>query len=112
MLSKGVRLAAGQRVRLPSGLSPSVLLVGGYCVCLVGLLVSLLVGHCVRPVSILYPLSPVLSPFLVVTVSILLPRFRACTAGVRPFPLAMQHVNSFVSKVISSPFHQTVLNAF
>ena len=52
MLSKGVRLAAGQRVRLPSGLSPSVSLLVGHCVRLVSLLspfvsglVSLLVGH-------------------------------------------------------------------
>ena len=28
------------------------------------------------------------------------PRFRACTAGVRPFPLAMQHFFAFVSHVI------------
>ena len=36
-------------------------------------------------------------------ISLLLsPRFDACTAGVRPFPLAMQHFYSFVSHVISS----------
>ena len=29
------------------------------------------------------------------------PRFGACTAGVRPFPLAMQHFLTFVSQVIS-----------
>ena len=28
-------------------------------------------------------------------------RFGACTAGVRPFPLAMQHIYSFVSHVAS-----------
>ena len=32
---------------------------------------------------------------------LLSPRFGACTAGVRPFPLAMQHFYSFVSQVIS-----------
>ena len=32
---------------------------------------------------------------------LLSPRFGACTAGVRPFPLAMQHFDSFVSHVIS-----------
>ena len=53
MLSKSVRLAAGQRVRLPSGLSP---------------IVSLLFGHCVR---LVFLLSPVLPPFLSVTVSAL-----------------------------------------
>ena len=68
MLSKSVRLAAGQRVRLPSGLSPLVSL----CVRLVSLLfpfvsllVSLLVGHCVRLVTLHFlSLSLVLSPFL------------------------------------------------
>ena len=45
MLSKSLRLAAGQRVRLPSGLSPLVSLLVGHCV-------PLLVGHCVRLVSI------------------------------------------------------------
>ena len=35
-------------------------------------------------------------------ISLLLsPRFGACTAGVRPFPLAMQHFYSFVFQVIS-----------
>ena len=34
-------------------------------------------------------------------ISLLLsPRFGACTAGVPPFPLAMQHFYSFVSHVI------------
>ena len=69
MLSKSVGLAAGQRVRLPSGLSPLafVSLPVGHCVRLVSLLspfvsllvlVSLLVGHCVRVVSLLFPFSP------------------------------------------------------
>ena len=35
---KSVRLAAGQRVRLPPGLSPFVFLVFGHCVRLVSLL--------------------------------------------------------------------------
>ena len=60
MLSKTVRLAAGQRVRLPFGLSLFVSLLFGHCVrlvsllsCLVSGLASLLVGHCVRVVSCL-----------------------------------------------------------
>ena len=73
---KSVRLVAGQRVRLPSGLSPSVSLLVGRCVRLVSLLspfvsllvsglVSLLVGHCVRLVSLLSPFVSLitLSPF-------------------------------------------------
>ena len=66
MLSKSV-LAAGQRVRLPSGLSSFCLglvsLLVGHCARLVSLLfpsffllVSLLVSHCVRLVSLLFPL--------------------------------------------------------
>ena len=71
MLSKGVRLAAGQRlvghcVRLVSLLflfvSLLVFLLVGHCVRLVSLLspsvsglVSLLVGHCVRLVALLFP---------------------------------------------------------
>ena len=60
MLSKSLCLAAGQRVRLPSGLSPFVSLLVGHCV----RLVSLLVGHCVR-------LVPLLSPFVSGLVSLL-----------------------------------------
>ena len=36
-----------------------------------------------------------------VTSLLLSPRFGACTAGVRPFPLAMQHFYSFLSHAIS-----------
>ena len=60
MLSKSVRLAAGERVRLPSGLSPFVSLLvtvaalSPFCL-LVSLFVSLLFGHCVRLVSLLSP---------------------------------------------------------
>ena len=40
--------------------------------------------------------------FVFKVISLLLsPRFGACTAGVRPFPLAMQHFYSFVSHVVS-----------
>ena len=53
-LSKSVRLAAGQRVRLPSGLSPFV---------------SLLVGHCVRLVSLLFPFSPTCSGRMISSLS-------------------------------------------
>ena len=43
-----------------------------------------------------------LNSFVFKVISLLLsPRFGACTAGVRPFPLAMQHFFSFVSQVIS-----------
>ena len=42
-------------------------------------------------------------------ISLLLsPRFGACTAGVRPFPLATQHFFSFVSGVISLLFSNQV----
>ena len=58
MLLKSVRLAAGQRFRLPSGLFPCVFLfvflLVGHCVRLASL-VSLLVGHCLRLVSLLLP---------------------------------------------------------
>ena len=97
MPSKSVRLAAGQRVRLPSGLSPFVSLLVGHCVRLVSLLstfallVSLLVGHCVRLVSLclLLPpfLSPVLSPFLLVTVSTLSPFCLHLSPFLSPFLL-------------------------
>ena len=49
---------------------------------LVGLLVSLLDGHCVRLVSILCPFVSGLVPPFVVTVSVFMSRFGACTAGV------------------------------
>ena len=58
MLSKSVRLAAGQRVRLPSGLSPLVCVLVGHCV-------PLLVGHCVRLVSLLFPFVSLLVSLLV-----------------------------------------------
>ena len=64
MLSKSVRLAAGQRVRLPSGLSPllSFLLV----------IVSALSPFCLP--CLRSPFCPVLSPFLlVIVVSFCLP---------------------------------------
>ena len=64
MLSLSVRLVAGQRVRLPSGLSPLVSLLVGHCV-------PLLVGHCVRLVSLLFPFVFLLVPLLVGHVSIL-----------------------------------------
>ena len=58
MLSKSVRLVAGQRVRLPSGLSPLVSVLVGHCV-------PLLVGHCVRLVSLLFPFVSLLASLLV-----------------------------------------------
>ena len=72
-------------VRIVSLLSPFVSglvsLLGGHCVCLVSLLFPFgsllvsLVGHCVRLVFLLIFLSPVFSPFLLVTVSVLSPLF-------------------------------------
>ena len=42
--------------------------------------------------------------FVFKVISLLLsPSFGACAAGVRPFPLAMQHFYSFVSHVVSVP---------
>ena len=71
---------AGIRVRLPSGLSFLVSLLVGHCVRLVSLysffvsgLVSLLVGHCVRLVSLLSPFVSSLVSFLLGTVSVLSP---------------------------------------
>ena len=84
MLSKGVRLAAGQRVRLPSGLSPSV---------------SLLVGHlcppCLPPVSLcLRPCLPScwsLCPPLLPSVSFCLPSCCAVpTSALQSFPFVSQ----------------------
>ena len=86
MLSLSVRLVAGQRVRLPSGLSPLVSLLVGHCV-------PLLVGHCARLVSIL-SLSPVLSPFLWVIVSVLSPFCFLLSPFLSPFLLIVVSVLS------------------
>ena len=81
MLSKSVRLAAGQRVRLPSGLSPFV---------------SLLVGHCVRLVSLLFP-------FVSLLVSLLVAR---CQLPCNPF-----HLSASSGLLCCSPLHVSQLRA-
>ena len=84
MLSKSVRLAAGQRVGLPSGLSPFLSLCVGHCVRLCIPSVFFCPPSCLAScwslwviVSVLSPfcflLSPFLSPFLLVIVFILSP---------------------------------------
>ena len=79
MLSKSVHLAAGQRVRLPSGLS---------------LFVSLLVGHCVRLVSLLFP-------FVSLLVSLLAAR---CQLPCNPF-----HLFASSGLLCCSPLHVSQL---
>ena len=64
---KSVRLAAGLRVRLPSGLSPFVSLLVGHCVRLVSRFFFLLSPSALSPFCI--PLSPAFSSFF----SLLLP---------------------------------------
>ena len=79
MLSKSVRLAAGQRVRLLSGLSPFV---------------SLLVGHCVRLVSLLFPFVSLLVFLLVAQ----------CQLPCNPF-----HLSASSGLLCCSPLHVSQL---
>ena len=77
MLCKSVHLAAGQRVRLPSG---SLCSWSAFCLPWSPFLlitVPLLVGHCVR----LFPLLFLLSPFLLVLVSALSPFLSPFVSG-------------------------------
>ena len=95
MLSKGVRLSAGQRVRLPSGLPPSVsLLVGHLCPpCFPPVSLCLRSPFLLVIVSTLSPFCLLLSPFLLrganlclAILSICLPALDCCVAVLYMFP--------------------------
>ena len=101
MLSKSVRLAGGQRVRLPSGLSLLVSLLVGHCV-------PLLAGHRVRLVSLLFPfvslLVSLVVPLLVGRcVRLVFPLSFTCASSL-PLSLATRHI-CLPAALLCNPLH-------